>query len=63
METTEVLGDTEGSRKRGKLSIQYIDSVKGAIGVSLLGLGRAVENRTLWLLLIHRVTKSQSPLA
>lgn len=46
------------NRKRGRPNMRWIDSIKEAIDMCLQDLSRAVENRTLWSLLIHRVTRS-----
>ena len=46
-EKTTMLGKLEGSMKRVKTSIKWIDFIKEAIGMSLQELSRAVEDRTL----------------
>lgn len=43
---TIMLGETEGSRKGGRPSTRWSDSVKEATGTSLQELSRAVEDRT-----------------
>ena len=55
-----MLGKVEGSRKRGRPNMRWIDSIKEAIGMSLQKLSRAVEDRRLWTSLIHRVTRCWS---
>ena len=62
LEKTIMLGKVEGSRKRGRANMRWIDPIKEAIGLSLQELSRAVEDRTLWTSLIHRVTRSRSQL-
>lgn len=47
MEKDNNAGKTQGSRKRGRANIRWTDSIKEAIGLSLLELGRAVEDRAL----------------
>lgn len=48
-----MLKKTEGSRKRGRQNMRWINSIKEAIGMCLHELSRAVEDRTRWLSLIH----------
>lgn len=55
LEKTILLGKLDGSRKRGRANTRYIDSTEEAIGVSLQEPSRAVEDRTPWTSLIHRV--------
>ena len=62
LEKTIMLGKVEGSRKRGRPNMRWIDSIEEAIGMSLQELSRAVEDRTLWTSLIHRVARSWRPL-
>ena len=50
----------EGSRKRGRPNVLWIDSIKEAIDTSLQELNEAVEDKTLWTALIHSVVRSQS---
>lgn len=40
--------------------MRWIGFMKQAIGMSLQELTRAVEDKTLWISLIHRVTRSQN---
>ena len=61
MEKTIMLRKTEGSRKRGRPSVKWIDFTKEGIGKSLQEeLSRAVEDRTLWTSLVHRIARSWS---
>ena len=57
-----MLGKVEGSRERGRPNMSWIDSIRGAITLSLWlqELSRTVEDRTLWTSLIQRVTRRQS---
>ena len=54
-----ILGQIEGRRKRGITNERWIDSINETISMSLQELSRAVEERMLWISLIHRVTRSQ----
>lgn len=52
---TIMLGKTEGSRKRGRPSTRWSDSIKEATGMS-----GAVEDRTWWPSLTHRGARSRT---
>ena len=58
MEKTVMLGKVEGSRKRGRSNTRWTDFLTEATGLSLQEPSRAVEDRTFWRSLIHRVTIS-----
>ena len=62
LEKTIMLGKTEGSRKRGRPHMRWIDFIEEAIGMRLQELSRAVEDRTSWTALIHMVSRSQNHL-
>ena len=62
MEKTVMLGKIEGSRTSRRPNTGWTDSRKEGTGTSLQELSRAVEDRTLWASLIHRVTRSRSRL-
>lgn len=59
---TVLLEKITGSRKRGRPNVSWIGSTKETRGMNLQVLSRAVEDRTLWLSLIHRVIRRWSPL-
>lgn len=61
LEKTVMLGKIEGGGK-GRSNRRWTDSIKEATGVSLQEPSRAVEDRTLWTSLTHRVVGSQSRL-
>lgn len=50
LDKTIILGKTGGSRKGGRPSMKWIDSIKEAIGMSLQELSRAIQDRNLWTL-------------
>ncbi|XP_077175900.1 FAST kinase domain-containing protein 1, mitochondrial isoform X3 [Paroedura picta] len=56
-------GKSEGSRKRRRANLRWIDSTREATIHSLEDLSKAVNNRKFWRSLIHRVTQSQNLLA
>ena len=49
-----MLGKVEGSRKRGRPTVRWVDFLKGAISLSLQNRSSAVEDRTFWRAFIHR---------
>ena len=54
-----MLGEIEGSRKRGRPHVRWADSIEETISMSLQELSGAAEDETLWTSLIHRVAGSQ----
>lgn len=56
LEKTSMLGNVEGSRKKGRPNLKWIYSVKEATTLSLQGLNKAVNDRIFWRSLIHRVS-------
>lgn len=59
LEQTVILGKVEGNRKRGWPIIKWMDSIKEATRMEFIWSHTAVEDRTFWSLLIHRVILSQ----
>lgn len=57
LETTIMLRKIEGSKKRERPNMRWIDTIKEAIGTSLQELSRAVEDGTLWAALNHRLPR------
>ena len=47
LEKTKMLAKAEGSRKRGRPNMRWIDSIKEATDMSLQELNWAAEDRTL----------------
>ena len=52
---TMMPGKTESSRKRGRPNMGWTDFLKESTDFSLQGLSIAVEDRTFWGSLIHRI--------
>ena len=59
LEKTIMLGKVKGSRKGGGPNMRWSDSLKEPTGLCLQELRRAVEDRTIWKSLIHRVILRQ----
>ena len=62
LEKTIMLGNVEGSRERGRPNIRWTDTLRKSQALILQELSRAVEDRTFWSLLIHKVAINQGQL-
>ena len=62
LEKTLVLGKMEGTRRRGRQRMRWLDSVLEATNMSLAKLREAVEDRSAWRALVYGVTKSRTRL-
>uniref|UniRef100_A0A670K8R9 ribonuclease H n=1 Tax=Podarcis muralis TaxID=64176 RepID=A0A670K8R9_PODMU len=62
LEKTLMLGKMEGTRRRGRQRMRWLDSVLEATNMSLTKLREAVEDRSAWRALVHGVTKSRTRL-
>lgn len=57
MEKTITLGKRDGSRKKGRPKMRWIDFIEDATGAEQEG-----EDRALWMSLGHRVARSRDRL-
>ena len=62
LEKTLMLGNMEGTRRRGRQRMRWLDSVLEGTNVSLAKLREAVKDRCAWRALVHGVTKSRTRL-
>uniref|UniRef100_A0A670KBU1 Reverse transcriptase domain-containing protein n=1 Tax=Podarcis muralis TaxID=64176 RepID=A0A670KBU1_PODMU len=62
LEKTLMLGKMEGTRRRGRPRMRWLDSVLEATSMSLTKLREAVEDRSAGRALVHGVTKSRTRL-
>ena len=62
LEKTLMLGKMEGTRRRGRLRMRWLDSVLEVTSMSLAKLREAVKDRRAWRALVHGVTKSRTRL-
>uniref|UniRef100_A0A670ITN7 ribonuclease H n=1 Tax=Podarcis muralis TaxID=64176 RepID=A0A670ITN7_PODMU len=62
LEKTLMLGKMEGTRRRGRQRMRWLDGVLEATSMNLIKLREAVEDRSVWHALVHGVTKSQTRL-
>ena len=56
---TQMLGKTEGKRRRGRQTMRWMDGITDSMGMTWSKLQEMVEDRKAWRAAVHGVAKSR----
>ena len=58
LEKTQMLGEIEGKRSRGRQRIRCLDSITDSVEMNLSKLWKTVGDRVVWCAAVHGVKKN-----